>query len=387
MIIFENKGELDIRALKTLGVNVKQGNAIGYFGTGLKYAMSVLIRTGHEMIVCIGDMTYNVGSSPETIRSSNFNIMKINDELLGFCDDLGKNWTVRNAFRELACNCTDEDGSYYYVSDDDVEGIPTPTQGKTIIIVKGEGIEEAFDNKDEIFFSADSDTHFGDIVECRPEPSECIYYRGVNVYPEYTQLTYNILSQITLTEDRTAYHHFQLRDAVASYILNEAPKEIIEVVISANGGFEHDLDYEGEPSQDFLDVAIERYKTKQFLNANTKFFLQANGYVKKTKELSSASAGEEEFLRNAINTASKIIDIDKDIEVLVVIEDEDDGLTSTLSMVEFADDGILYVSREIFNESCIATAIIKAYFFDVECYLPCTHRYEDMLIDKLVDLA
>ena len=47
MIVFENPGEIDIRSISTFGVSVKEGdNPIGFFGTGLKYAIVVLLRTG-----------------------------------------------------------------------------------------------------------------------------------------------------------------------------------------------------------------------------------------------------------------------------------------------------------------------------------------------------
>ena len=39
MIVFENAGEIDPRLFALIGVNVKESeNAIGFFGTGLKYA-------------------------------------------------------------------------------------------------------------------------------------------------------------------------------------------------------------------------------------------------------------------------------------------------------------------------------------------------------------
>ena len=46
-IIFTNQGEIDIRAVTTFGVSVKNDNsAIGMFGTGLKYAIAIILRHG-----------------------------------------------------------------------------------------------------------------------------------------------------------------------------------------------------------------------------------------------------------------------------------------------------------------------------------------------------
>jgi len=45
-IIFHNQGELDIRAVTTFGLSVKKNdNPIGYFGTGLKYAIAALPKS------------------------------------------------------------------------------------------------------------------------------------------------------------------------------------------------------------------------------------------------------------------------------------------------------------------------------------------------------
>jgi hypothetical protein len=48
IVVFENPGEIDAAAIRTFGVSVKEGeNPIGFFGTGLKYAIAILLRTGH----------------------------------------------------------------------------------------------------------------------------------------------------------------------------------------------------------------------------------------------------------------------------------------------------------------------------------------------------
>lgn len=45
MIVFENAGELDVRAATLIGVNVKESaNPVGFFGTGLKYVLACVAR-------------------------------------------------------------------------------------------------------------------------------------------------------------------------------------------------------------------------------------------------------------------------------------------------------------------------------------------------------
>lgn len=59
-IIFENPGELDLNALRIMGVSVKQSDSpIGMFGTGLKYAVATAMRLGGSVEIVI-DMVPHV---------------------------------------------------------------------------------------------------------------------------------------------------------------------------------------------------------------------------------------------------------------------------------------------------------------------------------------
>ena len=62
-VIFENPGEIDPLAIRTFGVSVKEGdNPIGFFGTGLKYALAILLRTGHQVSMQAGELTLAFGT-------------------------------------------------------------------------------------------------------------------------------------------------------------------------------------------------------------------------------------------------------------------------------------------------------------------------------------
>ena len=55
-IVHSTPGLIDLRAFTTFGVNSKPNskNPIGYFGTGLKYAVAVLARHKCPVTVWIG---------------------------------------------------------------------------------------------------------------------------------------------------------------------------------------------------------------------------------------------------------------------------------------------------------------------------------------------
>ena len=117
MITFKNKGAIDVRAITTFGISSKENdNAIGYFGTGLKYAIAVMLREGVNFSIVTGGKQYEFETRAETVRVDEFNFCFMRAggtgkfEQLPFTTELGKNWELWQAFRELYCNCTDENG-------------------------------------------------------------------------------------------------------------------------------------------------------------------------------------------------------------------------------------------------------------------------------------
>lgn len=108
MIIFENLGEIDFRSISHFGINVKPGKSpIGFFGTGLKYAIAVLMRTGQKVTIYSGLSKCTIGTEESEFRGKNFNFIKatVDDNPsydIGFTTELGKMWPLWAAYRELA---------------------------------------------------------------------------------------------------------------------------------------------------------------------------------------------------------------------------------------------------------------------------------------------
>lgn len=144
-IIFHNQGELDIRAVTTFGLSVKKNdNPIGYFGTGLKYAIAVLLREGCEIEIYSGKTQFKFYSQKDMFRGEECELIFMDGDdadhhQLPFTMALGRNWELWQAYRELYCNALDEDGG---VCDkhEDAEG----RENFTIINVRGEAFAECF---------------------------------------------------------------------------------------------------------------------------------------------------------------------------------------------------------------------------------------------------
>ncbi|MEJ0017488.1 MAG: hypothetical protein WDN25_13175 [Acetobacteraceae bacterium] len=264
MIVFENGGEIDIAAMTTFGVSVKIGDSpIGFFGTGLKYAIAVLLRTGCRIMVFSGEQEMRFSTRRGNIRGKDFEFveMAVGDGVpapIGFTTELGKNWQPWMAYRELYCNTRDEGGEVYMAAS--ASAATDPRRDFTQIRVEGAEIESVHRSHDEYFISGEPDLTIKDVAIYR-RPSSALFYRGVRVLtlPKRAVFTYNLTGHVELTEDRTMAHPF-----MAQYYLRRAlakcdDPDILEAALTASSDdFERDFDYTSDgdrPSDAFLSTA------------------------------------------------------------------------------------------------------------------------------------
>ena len=206
MITFRTPTILDIRAATTLGVNVKvNDNPFGFFGTGLKFAIAVLLRERCSITILTAGETYRFSSRTTSIRGKDFSIVCMNGQELGFTTEFGKNWQRWMAYRELYCNTMDEGGDVVVGS---VEG------GTTIQV---EGLDEIHRNRHEFILTQAPD-HSDACVDVIFRSSNKVFYKGIAVFtsPRPLVYTYNIKEKIDLTEERTAKNSWEVENWVLS---------------------------------------------------------------------------------------------------------------------------------------------------------------------------
>ena len=137
MISFITPTLLPIEAATTMGVSVKgSGDAIGKFGTGLKYAIAGTLRLGGTVDIWIGREHFEFVANEARIRGKAFQIVHCNGQPCGFTTELGKHWEPWQLFRELASNALDEGGHW---TDQPVG----PDSGETVITVGCKPLEDA----------------------------------------------------------------------------------------------------------------------------------------------------------------------------------------------------------------------------------------------------
>ena len=224
-VYFTTPGELDLRALTIMGLSAKEtDNPIGEFGTGFKYALATLLRTGHHITIrqyypAYGRTEQNLSVFeliPAEFRGKTYKSIKMTtgttddsqperELIFPFTTDLGPKWEPWMAYRELACNTLDEKG---HVSHQDPE---TPALTATVISVSGPGIWSAYLQRDSIILEG-TPIAANSNLEIHPGQTHHIFYRNVRVFTADTpfRYTFNFTphAQLQLTEDRTISNHY-----------------------------------------------------------------------------------------------------------------------------------------------------------------------------------
>ena len=72
-VFFMNQSEFDKDAMLTFGVSAKDDDtAIGYFGTGFKYATAIILRIGGSIVVRSKGNVYEFKSTKKIIKNQEF---------------------------------------------------------------------------------------------------------------------------------------------------------------------------------------------------------------------------------------------------------------------------------------------------------------------------
>lgn len=284
MIVFENPGEIDMTAVTTFGVSVKETeNPIGYFGTGLKYAIAILLREGCGIKIYAGTDEHVFGIETATVRGKPFDFVTVatNDsapERCGFTTEVGKNWQLWQAYRELFCNARDENGDAYRCREE-----PEPCRGATMVVVTGHQMEAIHNEQWKYFIEGEIDYSFGG-VEIQRKASHAYFYRGVRVFdlPGSAMFTYNDTEALELTEDRSAKGGWwTIHHRIISAIKRATDEDFLRTVLTApETALEYALDYHGwgaSPSPQFLRVVGELVRDNdKALNKTAKKVWEAN---------------------------------------------------------------------------------------------------------------
>lgn len=389
-VVFHNSGVIDKRCITTMGVSSKdKKDSIGFFGTGLKYAISVLLRAGHDITIYAGEEELKFSTTQEKIRNDVFDIIKMNEQELAFTTVYGKKWQLWQAFRELYCNCLDENGKIYETQTPPTQGIA----GDTIVVVRGDLFVEQFRNHGAVFITdQDEPVHEADDGTVYQGASNLIFYRGVRVKDDkLTLYKYNILCSIDLTEDRTAKYEFQVRAAMRNILVTCKLSGLIEDVITAKKEFlEREINW-GEatetPSEEFLDTVKRVYvERKADINLTAYELYKKHRQAEIVDAVLELNDYEKKMLDKAVNFCKKLgYEVDAyPIEARTYLGD---------GVLALAYKGIfgkkILLSKQLFTHGTqhLARGLIEEFIHLRYGFDDCTREMQNHLFDTLTHLG
>jgi len=157
-ISFCNQGRISLIDITTMGDSSKRDDdsKIGTYDSGLKYAIAICLRNNIDIEIKSGGYTYNFRSelitdyktskSKEVIQITHNEDGEYKSLNTAFAKNLGFDWELWMAVREVYSNCLDENGEYF-INKDELSNY------ETIVTMEGENLEPILEEFNNYFIS------------------------------------------------------------------------------------------------------------------------------------------------------------------------------------------------------------------------------------------
>ena len=251
-LVFYNTSVLPLECISTFGVSAKETDSpIGYFGTGLKYAIATLLRENCKITMFIEGKEYAFTTEQQSVRNKEFGFIYMNGDPLPFTIELGKNWQLWQAYRELYSNCKDEDGEVLIKFEVD------PNHGTLIVV---DGLDEIH-AASSTFILRSEPKYVVDEVEIHESASTSgVFYKGIKVLDLPTKFTYNVRRGLTLTEDRTV-SQYSAEYAITTAISDSSNLEMLMDILTITDEQYHEAKFNWDkyhtPSEAFMRLVAK----------------------------------------------------------------------------------------------------------------------------------
>ena len=379
-LVLSNSGEIDLRLITTMGVNVKPNSPrpIGEFGTGLKIALSVVMRLGGAVQIARGAEVFTLGRKEIEIRGKAFELLTLcgpngAQVELPYTTELGKKWQPWMAFREFWSNMLDENGEGALCA-----GL-VPEPEMTQIAIKCPQITAAYLERERYFLGDRVPLWESETFALYEGPSQALFFRGIRVgeLQKPSRWIWNLKQGATLTEDRTV-DGFSFRWAIQQALLREVPPQIKEILTMPQQFWESELDFDlyQKPSETFT-VAVAECHLKKFGTLNQSAWRKCRAELPEAEpEIALLDAAEEDVLERAERFITTLgIKMESRVEVVESLGDHRlVGFTHLnskriwISRAAFAH-GAKFVATTLLEEYCHAELGLKDYSREMQDWL------------------
>lgn len=371
-VYFSNEGVIDPRVWSTFGVSVKEtDNAIGQFGTGLKYAIAVLMREGRACSIKSGGNNYVFGVETADIRGKEFAQVTCNGEPLPFTTHLGSKWELWQAYRELYSNCLDEGGE---IGQD----------GETVITAQLDDIRHL-----DVFLEPSGLNKVASTSGCDvyAGSSNYIYYKGIRALDLVTPSMYTYdLHEADLTEDRTIKYQFHVHKGIAGAALNSSNTEFLrDFYLQTKGWYEERVEFDHcyqRPSEAVMSLAGEYRRERVYKQEGlNKKALEHMGHA--AFDFKTMDSRQSAIVEKASQFCERI-----GHEVSFPVKLATDLGNGTLALADMRTNQI-YLSDRVLTMGVkqVAATLIEENLHLKEGFQDCTYDMQSYLFDQIVTMG
>lgn len=248
-LLIENKGEIDINALILMGGSTKRDSetAIGFFGSGWKYTIALMLKKGIEFCIYSGINKVEVTTKNVKFRDKEFDQILINGQDTSLTTDMGPQWDSWMAVREVVSNSIDEGESNIISATEDLNA----KEGHTRIYINHHSdIVEVVKNWDK-YFSFDRtdcliDVHGDKLFQQMDTEKESVlwYRKGIQCYyvPTSRSLFNYDIASFKINESRVVSDNWDARRDITKFLCSHANKQVAVQILGT--AFVGERDYQ-----------------------------------------------------------------------------------------------------------------------------------------------
>ena len=246
-ILFRNDGEIDPNALKLLGASTKRNDSskIGFFGSGLKYALAYLLRKGVETRIFSGNTEIKLSTKRSQFRDQSFDVICVNGSETSLTTSMGIDWKGWFAVREIYCNAIDEGGCSILTIEADSNNLNTEIGETRIYVEETQELAEVMSNFS-YYFAVKREAIYtdGHLRVLRGIGSNAnLYRKGIRCSDmRFRSLFDYDFKNIQINESRVIPYTWIATDIIAKSLKECIDKEIIRKLLSLCTDHKEDSD-------------------------------------------------------------------------------------------------------------------------------------------------
>jgi len=278
----QSQGEIETEAFTLIGASSKRNDSskIGFFGSGLKYSISALLRNNIDFKVFQGEKEIKFETVDKNFRDEIYKAISVNGQETSMTTTMGgQDWDLPFApIREIYSNALDEDEDALLKKESSLHGESGST---TIFIEMNENVNHFFENFDSYFCNKNPNViHSNEFISIYPtiENDGIRYFRkGILCFHDEKEkpvFNYNS-AHFEINESRVLSSHFTAKANIAKGLKvctnKQVIRELIDTLKGGNSGYlEHKLDWSWYAS--FSNEWLEVCKDQKFIPAEMVMF-------------------------------------------------------------------------------------------------------------------